>query len=266
MNRKEKVIQESNKVNRSTDSHRSKSKISTQILFFVCVFIFWALPFTLYPNISYSNELPFPKGETIEYKITQFMVTMGRATIQFQGLVEKKGQPLYLIVFEGKGSTFYDEELIYVDPNTWHPVIVERDLDIFNNKEKITEEYLPEQGKIKITKIADGETTVQWIEKEFPVDNLYGFIYRFREQKSLALGKTYDIRLPTKDVTMEALKQHNYRLSGERREAIYMNSDPSAYQVWFGVADPMIPYKIKGSFGIANTAMEFEEYSIEEIQ
>ena len=80
------------------------------------------------------------------------------------------------------------------------------------------------------------------------------------------MGQKIDIRLPTKDVTMEALKQHNYRLGGERREAVYMSSTPSEYQVWFGVEEPMIPYKIKGSFGIANTAMEFEDYTIEEIE
>lgn len=217
-------------------------------------------------TVSLAQDLPFPKGETISYKITQFMVTMGRATIQFQGLVPKQGQDLYLIVFEGAGGTFYDKEMIYVRPSDWRPVIVERDLDILGKKEQITEYYQPEKNQVKIVKTAeDGTVTEKVISKEQDMDNLYGFIYRLRERGDLALGQTMDIYLPTKDVTMEALKRHNYRLSGERRDAIYMTSRPTEYQVWFGVEEPMIPYKIKGSFGIANTAMEFEDYTIEEI-
>src|SRR5947207_1532528 len=106
-------------------------------LLFVCSYLYAAQP-------------PFRVGETIYYKIHKLGLR-GDAVLSYKGPRLLGRKKTVLIVFTSRGFNFYDQERIYLDPDEFRPVHVERDINIFGKRERITEEY--SKGGIEITKI-----------------------------------------------------------------------------------------------------------------
>ena len=147
------------------------------IAFFLSVGLFLSLS-SVRSFSSTEKKNPFANGEKIIYSIKKMGVKAGEASLVFHGSTRVKNKEVYLIQFTASALNFFDQEKIYVDPKTFYPVMVKRDLNIWGKKERITEEYLTDKGQVKITKNAGGKTTVQTIEKKGAVDNIYCFIYR----------------------------------------------------------------------------------------
>ena len=94
----------------------------------------------IFPNFCLAE--PVKVGERICYKIVKLGLKAGEATLTFAGPRFYHRSQTELIIFEAKAFNFFDEERIYVDPKSFKPLYVERNLNIFGNKEKITEETI----------------------------------------------------------------------------------------------------------------------------
>jgi len=131
---------------------------------------------------------PQLRAETIQYSIRQTGFD-GEANLTMVGPKDYKDHKTILIVFKAHGVNFSDEENIYVDPVTYKPLFVERtfSLGMFGHG-KILEEYIPSKGEIIITKTDGGRLTRQVINKAAAIDNIYGFIYRYRREGSFKIG------------------------------------------------------------------------------
>jgi len=204
--------------------------------------------------VSHATEPLLLDGETIRYAIKQGPLKVGEATLSYEGETDLKGQKAVLITFTSKGPAFFDNEKIYVDPVTFRPIKVFRDLKIFGGREKITEDYTA-SGKIRITKDVDGKITETLLEKEGPVDNIYGFIYRYRLQSDPDLKAKFDVRLPTVDLVMRVASQAKFKAGGKTYDAVQMKSVPDNYTIWIGKGAQRLPLRIGGAIGIANTVM-----------
>lgn len=214
----------------------------------------------LFSHNVFADEFSFKPGETITYNIQQMGIKAGEATLVFKGHASYQGKDTILVVFTADGFNFYDQENIYLDPTSYKPLFVLRDLNIFGNKEKITEEYLAQEGKIRITKDVSGKKTDTILENKSVIDNLYGFIYRYRLSGSFNVGDKLDIHLPTKDITFELKKKTRLSAAGKVFDCFYMQSDPAKYKLWFDVGPKKLPLRISGAIGIANTVMMMKEY------
>jgi hypothetical protein len=207
------------------------------------------------------NVLPFRPGETIQYDIKKLKMRVGQASLTFHGLVPLDGQNALLITFTGQGLKFFDKEKIYVDPRTFLPQRVERDLNIFGKKEKIVEYYNPREGSVRIVKTAKGETTEQVIKRSVPLDNIYCFIFRYRAMGKFTAGESIQIHLPTKDMQFQAQNPQMLQLGDKEIETYYMQSDPAQYRVWFDTGTHKIPLRIDGAIGFGKTAMILRSYA-----
>ena len=99
------------------------------------------------------------------------------------GPKEYKDHKTFLIIFKAHGNNYSDEEDIYVDPVTYKPLFVERNFSLaVYGHGKILEEYVPSKAQILITKTDGDHVTRQVIDKAGTVDNIYGFIYRYRKE------------------------------------------------------------------------------------
>lgn len=230
----------------------------TRCKFLLLVCLALALSFAV---PAHAQTAPFQKGETIRFSVKQSVMKMGEATLVFNGEVEHEGKTCALIVFTAKGFNFYDEERIFVDPVSFLPLVVTRDLNIFGNREKIVEEYDQVLGRIKVTKTAEGhEPASIVIEKKGPIDNIYGFIYRYRMQERPAKGAKFDLRLPTLDVKISGVKDVEFKAAGKMYKAVLLGSVPSKYSIWMDKGEKRLPLRIGGAIGIANTVMTMIEY------
>lgn len=203
----------------------------------------------------YAGEPAFKVGEKIHYRVKQMGVKAGDATLEFKGETYLEGKKYALILFTADGFNFFDEERIYIDPDTFLPQKIMRDLNIFGKKEKIMEEYFQQDGFIRVTKTADGKTTVQTIEKKGAVDNIYGFIYRYRLLGDPQSTVSLDVSLPTVDVKIARVKEVEFNAGGKMYRAVLMRSVPEKYSIWFDVGEKRLPLRIAGAIGLSNTVM-----------
>lgn len=207
-----------------------------------------------------STDLSSFRDEKITYSIKKMGVRAGEATLSFKGLKTYQKKQVCLIIFTAKALNFFDEERIYVDPKTFYPITVTRDLNIFGKKESITEEYFPETGLVKITKTANGKKTEQQIKKVGSLDNIYSFIYRYRRDGGFNLGDTLSMHLPTKEISIELEKKSKIKAAGQQFDTYYMKSDPGQYQLWFDSSEFKIPIRINGAVGFGDAAMIMTGY------
>ena len=205
----------------------------------------WSLAVTLFFCCVFSQQLC---AETIHYAILQMGLKAGEATLSNAGPAEYRGQHTFLIVFKAQAINFWDEEKIYTDPLDFYPLFVERDLNIFGNKEKILEVYERAKNEIRVVKTSGGKETEQVLKKTGAVDNIYGFILRYRKRGSFKIGDVLDIKLPTKDLKIKLVKRID--------NSFFMQSRPAKYKIWFDSTSQKWPLRISGAVGIANTVME----------
>ncbi len=206
------------------------------------------------------GALPFRPGETIQYDIKKLKMRVGQASLTFHGLVSLEGQSAFLITFTSKGVKFFDEEKIYVDPRTFLPCRVERDLNIFGKKERIVEHYNAWEGTVRIVKTAKGKTSEQVIKRSVPLDNIYCFIFRYRVSGKFTPGETFQIHLPTKNVQFQAQGPRELQIGEKKISAHYLQSDPAQYRVWFDPGAHKVPLRIDGAVGFGKTAMIMVNY------
>jgi hypothetical protein len=211
------------------------------ILFFGCVF---------------AGQL---RAETIYYSIHQ-MGFDGDASLIMVGPKDYKDHKTIMILFKAHGMNFSDEEDIYVDPSTYKPLFVERNfsLGIFGHG-KILEDYVSSKGEIHLTKTEDTHVTQQVIKKA-DVDNIYGFIYRYRKEGSFKIGDVLTITFPTKDFRIQLVKRDVLRINNKSYDSYYMQSQPTRYKIWFDASDHKWPLRITGTIGILNSVMTMTGY------
>ena len=214
-------------------------------------------PVTLFFLCILSSQL---HAETIHYSIRQLGFN-GEATLTMVGPKEYKGYKTVLIVFKANGMNFSDEEDIYVDPSTYRPLFVERNfsLSVFGQG-KTLEDYTSSKGDINITKTDGDRITHQVINKVGPVDNIYGFIYRYRKEGSFKIGDVLDMNLPTKDLKIQLVKRMKLKIGKKYFETYYMQSEPTRYKIWFDSAESKLPLRITGTVGFINSVMTMTGY------
>ena len=211
----------------------------------------------LFLSIAYSQQL---RAETIHYSIRQ-MGFDGEATLTMVGPKDYKDHKTLLVVFKANGINFSDEEDIYLDPTTYKPLFVERNFSLsYFGRGKSLEEYVPSRGEIIITKTDGGKVIKQVIKKEGDVDNIYGFIFRYRKEGSFKIGDVLKMTLPTKDLKLSLVSRVVLKLDGKSYDSYFMQSQPGRYKIWFDASDKKLPLRITGSVGFLNSVMTMTGY------
>lgn len=208
-----------------------------------------------------ATDAPFVPGETITYDILKVGFKVGKAVLTYEGPQHVQGRDAILVTLLSKGPAFFDRETIYLDPVTFLPMRVARDVKYFGKREEIVEYYDQTKGRVRVVKTAKGETTEETIAKGHPIENIYGFIYRYRQSGGFRQGEKRAIHLPTQDVTFTLMGKEEVK-AGESTmfDAYTMESTPEGYQVWFGTGAAKVPLRIDGTNGFGKTAMVMNTY------
>lgn len=204
----------------------------------------------------------FMPGEKLHYSVKQLGIKAGDATLEYKGDTYLAGKKYTLITFTARGFNFFDEERIYADPVTLLPFKVLRELNILGNKESIVEEYLSEDGFVRVSKTAEGKTTVQHISVSGggAADNIYTFLYRIRRQAQVKSGAVFDLHLPTMTLKLQGVQEVKFNALGKVFQSLMFKSVPPKYTIWFDPGPQQLPLRIAGSIGISNTVMVITGY------
>ena len=227
--------------------------------------IYWVLGLTLCMMKAFVETQPcfaldrIEAGETIVYDIKKLKVTVGKAQLVYHGMVEVNKQRALSVTVTATGFKFFDKEQLYLDPETFRPMIIERNLDIFGQKEDIIEFYDAQKGKVKIVKRAGGKTEQKVIEEGGRFDNIYGYIYRQRLAGQFNPKDTYDLHLPTLDVRLKLMETKHIEVNDQSYKAYLIASEPKKYKVWFDSGPRKLPLKIDGAIGWGKMSMVIRE-------
>jgi len=207
-----------------------------------------------------SAEQSFSPGERITYSIKKYGVRVGKATLIFHGLIQRGSRKLLLIEFNATSLNFLDREEIYADPRTFFPVMVKRDLNIWGKKEQIIEYYDAQAGKVTIEKHAGSSVTQEIIKHDYPLENIYCFLYKFRAAKTFPPKTAVRLNLPTAQVLLKVRERTSIRMAGKRHQAFFLQSQSKEYRLWFADDQRRTPLRIDGAIGLGSASLMMTSY------
>lgn len=199
-------------------------------------------------------------GEKITYNIKKLGIKAGEATLEFVGPVETAGQKFVLIIFRAMGMNFLDEEKIFADPETLLPQRIERNLNIFGKRERIVEYYTQNPPQVRVVKTVKGKISELVLRNTQALDNIYCFIFRYRQNGTFQAGKNLNLNLPTQRVQIVMKGWQRIAAAGKNYEAYTLESQPAKYKVWFDASPRRIPLRIDGAVNLGPTSMIMREY------
>ncbi len=206
------------------------------------------------------SDFNFIPGEKITYSVKKLGLRIGTSELIYNGIQKFKDQRLLLITFRTKVVKFKGEERIYLNPGTLLPVYVERDIDLMIRKEFILEEYDQKEHKVTITKTVGKKVTKKVIKKRKQIENIQGFIFKYRKQGSYKLEHTVEVSLPMSNVQLKMMRKEVLNIGDKGYESYYMEGRPRKLRVWFDRSKHHVPLRIDGKFGIGNVSLILDEY------
>ena len=100
----------------------------------------------------------------------------------------------------------------------------------------------------------------QTIKRKDKVDNIYCFIYRYRDKGTFKTGDTLSINLPTQNVHISLTSRDKVKTGNEAHDAFYMETQPRKYRVWFADDAHKTPLRIDGAVGFGSTSLIMTAY------
>lgn len=205
--------------------------------------------------------IPFSRiGETITYDIRFGKLHMGRAVFRNVGRSEVSGKVADLITFETKVSGFNDLETIYSDPVNFLPLKIERRINKFSVKERITEDYDQRNFTLTISK-TKGKNKEQFrIKRNSAIHNAILLPFYVRRIPKLDTGWTMTAQLPTQQFLIKLVSIEKLRLPSGEFNCYHFESFPKKFEIWVTVDNLRIPVKIKG-LGVFGYTMVMRDYN-----
>jgi len=145
---------------------------------------------------------------------------------------------------------FDDLEKIYVDRKTSLPLKVERYISWPFSKEYIEEEYFSDTHSLRIKKYVNKQVvSEQSYTAKGPIHNAILLPFSLRNETELAIGSTFDVRLPEEfKVTLSSID--TLTLPSGTFKAYHFVSTPHKFEIWISKDQYRIPLVIKSAGGL----------------
>ncbi|MGE5280552.1 MAG: DUF3108 domain-containing protein [Deltaproteobacteria bacterium] len=197
------------------------------------------------------------EGESVGFGVYSGPLKVGSGRLAYLGpsAFAKGAQPgpgavNQAVDFTVSSFSVNDHEKILGTEDFAAPVRVMRTIRVFGKNEDITEEYASGARRVTISKSADkAAPEISVIDSEKPMGNVLLLVYRLRCDPQLAVGKTYDITLPTATFRLVVKDKRTIKVPLGRFDAFYIESDPPKYRIWLSADNRRIPLRIQGLAG-----------------
>jgi len=190
-------------------------------------------------------------GERIVYAISPF----GFAEYEDKGLVDLAGKKARLVTLRTRAMGLNDLERIYIDPENFFPLRVERDVALPLGKEYLEEEYSPEAATLDIRKYVGQELVKEYhFKAEGPIQNAVFMPFALRAIPKLELGQTFYVYFPKKfKITLVSIDE--IKIPAGTFRAWHFVSKPRKFEVWISQDKDRIPLEIKSVGGGSSYVM-----------
>lgn len=206
-------------------------------------------------------QVPERIGEKIVYDIKLGKLRLGRATYNHLPRAELEGKSVSHMTFETKVVRFTDLEKIYLDPDTFLPLQIEREIATWPISERITESYDQKNFTITISKHASGKKEQQSIKKNSPIHNAICLPFYVRRIDKLEPGWSMTANLPSERFEIKLVSIEEVKVPAGSFKSYRFISAPERFEIWISADERKIPLKIKGAGALRYTFL-MKEYSM----
>lgn len=199
-------------------------------------------------------------GERITYQVRLGKLNLGTAVFEHLPYAELQGRKVNLMTFETRLARFTDLERIYIDPETFLPLRVERYVSTWPFPEEIIEEYDQEKYTLIIKKIKNNRQEEIVIRKDSVINNAILLPYYIRDIAKLEPGYNLMAGLPTQEFIIELVAMEEVSVAAGKVMAYRFESRPRKFEIWISADERRVPVKINGTSGLGYTLV-LQEYS-----
>lgn len=200
-------------------------------------------------TLASSERMPFNKGERILFGIYSNGIRVGSGELRYLGVKKEgllTGQKIY---FKATTFSIWDGEDIFGLLDFSAPMRVERFVRLFGKKEEISEFYAKDGLSVRIEKKSGEVFSEETIVSSAPLTNVLLLIYRLRLDPNIAVGREYDIVLPTQKFKLLVKGRRRLKVPLGVFEVFYVESEPSKYRFWITADEHRLPVRIQGVIG-----------------
>ncbi|MFH0739345.1 MAG: DUF3108 domain-containing protein [Candidatus Omnitrophota bacterium] len=200
----------------------------------------------------------FP-GEQIIYNVKLGGMTLGKADFRHISRTRLGAKVVNLMTFQTSLARFNDLEKIYSDARTFLPLLIERDVFIWPNQEKITENYDQDKFTLSITKFKGKNKEELLINKTGAIQNAILLPFALRLSLKLDIGWSLVIRLPTQEFVITLVSIEDVTVPAGIFKSYHFRSTPRKFEIWVSIDERRIPVKIRTT-GFLGYTMVMKEY------
>ncbi len=206
---------------------------------------------------SPAHDDPIKKyvGEKIKYQVKLGILSVGTAEFEHKNVAELDGTAVHVVNFRTVLARFRDNELIYCLPVSLLPVRVERTIDFWPKKERITEEYDQSGFSLKITREEGKNRSERIIRRDKAIHNAVLLPYYVRTVPGLKEGWRMDVQLPTQSFTVSLDSIEEVKVPAGIFKAYHFTSEPRKFEIWISADEKRIPLKLKGTSSAGYTLL-----------
>lgn len=196
-------------------------------------------------NIS-DVQLPFSRGETIEYAIYLKNVSVGRGELVFEGIRDCQGKDNYFVTFTTGIFNIKDIERICVDRKRFLPLRIDREIRKTGLPDEIiTEIYDQQEFKVHIDKKVLFSRRKMVIEKDSYIHNVILLAYYFRLLPQEHFKKNFSVHLPTVKMDISFKGQEEVKLSSGTYQAYVFEGQPKNFRFYISTDQRRLPLRIE---------------------
>lgn len=203
---------------------------------------------------------PFVEGEQLVYRIKSNGLNIGNSVLTFHGEREKENRTLFYITFKTSALGVVDTEHIYVEKDTFLPVIVNREIEKMGKTELLTEKYDQENGSLMVWPTGhESEEPHEEYKKDGPMYNAIALTYLYRSRLDLLEeNSSKKIELPKQSFELFFKGEKKVSTYLGKEKAFYFASNPKKFLFWLSKGKMRYPLKIQMT-GLAGYSMILEK-------
>jgi len=200
-------------------------------------------------------------GEKITYDVMMGKMRLGSAYYHHLKKTQLHGRTVNLITFVTDIIRFHDLEVIYSDPKTYLPLLIERKVSKLMRPEKIWEDYDQKNFTLTITKkrFLEKKST---IEKDAPIHNSILLPYYVRSVDKLEIGWSFIANLPQRKYKISLVSIEDIEVPAGKFRAYYFESEPKQIRIWVSADAKRVPLKVEGT-GALGYKLLMREYGFD---
>jgi hypothetical protein len=210
-----------------------------------------------------SIQSRFKDNQKLTYRVSYNGIPSGHIEWEYLGQKTIDGQEANVLSVSSdtkilKFLNLTSQEKVFLHSVTHLPLLVERDILLFGNKELIEEHYNQEEGTVTIKRTPSAKEA-EVLSQDTPIHNILALLYFFPKDVELKENEWMTFNLPTQKVKIKLLSERVLDLNGQDKQAYFLiGRGAKRFNLWLD-KEKRIPLRLEFIFPLGKVSIVREE-------